>query len=57
MVPNMGVVTAILKPYVSQGIPGFCSKAVDLIEKKYFQLVLYQMKCFTKQKYGIFSNI
>lgn len=34
MVPNMGVVTAILKPYVSQGIPGFCSKAVDLIEKK-----------------------
>lgn len=34
MVPNMGVVTAILKPYVSQGIPGVCSKAVDLIEKK-----------------------
>lgn len=55
MVPNMGVVTAILKPYVSQGIPGFCSKAVDLIEKN--TLVLYQMKCFTKQKYGIFSNI
>lgn len=56
MVPNMGVVTAILKPYVSQGIPGFCSKAFNLIGKKN-TLVLYQMKCFTKQKYGIFSNI
>lgn len=48
MVPNMGVVTAILKPYVSQGIPGFCSKAVNLIEKKYFGSISNEMLYKTK---------
>lgn len=48
MVPNMGVVTAILKPYVSQGIPGFCSKAVDLNEKKNFGSISNEMLYKTK---------